>query len=509
MSSDWIESVYDSDRLSKELAHLQVGMEAAGCHDDAHRVADLAGRLQGAEMRVRVALCGLFSAGKSSLINALTGDAALATGAVPTTAVVEEVVWETPGGALVLMDTPGIDSTDDAHQAATDAAMHLADVVLLVVDYQHVESEENLELARLLTNRGKRLMVVVNQVDKHLDAELQFDTFADRVVRSLDDEGIVYDRVFYTSSRQSTHNQIDVLRSTLQNFADEGENFVRASVVASAQGLITEAVDGIFADREWSTDSAMLDVWGRTPLDVIEAQRWQSEVACKLADRAAEITQRQADLITEWETAEEGFERSVELAQIAPYSTTELGRIYIESLRKDFKVGWIGAQRKTDEERDRRILAFSQELQQNLRQNLVWPLQRELRAFANANGSGEPSWLEQIDHFTVDITLDDLREPVHQGAIESRQYPYQYVKDVVGRVKAGVRRELHAILAAWQNAALGELAEEATAPSDEWRNVQAQAETISNWISVRSEKSRRQTDWRRGLTVVEMGSGSI
>ncbi|MDQ7863141.1 dynamin family protein [Peribacillus frigoritolerans] len=45
--------------------------------------------------------------------------------------------------SCAIMDTPGIDSTDDAHRVSTESALHLADVVFYVMDYNHVQSEVN------------------------------------------------------------------------------------------------------------------------------------------------------------------------------------------------------------------------------------------------------------------------------------------------------------------------------------------------------------------------------
>lgn len=485
----------DRVQLASSLRRLEHVMSAAGLEQEARRVSDLEQRLDSGDVRFRVALCGLFSAGKSSLINTLTAQTRLATGAVPTTSVVEEVTWKTTAGVLVLMDTPGIDSTDEAHQAATDAAMHMADMVLLIVDYQHVESAENLEMARLLSERGKRLMVVVNQVDKHLDFELSFEAFAQRVVTSLDEEGIGYERIFYTASRECAHNEIEQLRSLLQTLANAGEVAVCSSILASAHSLIIEAIDGLYAERESNADAALLGAWGKTPLDIAEARQWQTDSKRKLGDATTAMTARMAEQLAGWDAAKEGFDRSVELAQIAPYGTTELGRMYVESLRKDFKVGWIGVERKTAQERDRRIAAFAKELQQNLRQNLVWPLQRELRTFVYDNDWNEKSWFGQIDQLTADISLADLRETIRVGAVESQQYPYQYVKAVVARVKAGVLRELHATLQEWKRAALQQVEVAAEQPSPELQKAKDEAQSVASWLEVRSEKSRLWDEW--------------
>ena len=52
---------------------------------------------------------------------------------------------------VMLVDTPGIDSTDDAHQLATESTLHLADVIFYMMDYNHVQSEVNLQFVKIET----------------------------------------------------------------------------------------------------------------------------------------------------------------------------------------------------------------------------------------------------------------------------------------------------------------------------------------------------------------------
>ncbi len=69
---------------------------------------------------------------------------------------------------------PGIDSTDDAHQLATESTLHLADVIFYMMDYNHVQSEVNLQFVKELKQRNKTVYLVVNQIDKHKENELSF-----------------------------------------------------------------------------------------------------------------------------------------------------------------------------------------------------------------------------------------------------------------------------------------------------------------------------------------------
>ena len=57
---------------------------------------------------------------------------------------------------------------------ATESALHLADVVFYVMDYNHVQSEINFAFAEQLKDWGKPLYLIVNQIDKHRERELTF-----------------------------------------------------------------------------------------------------------------------------------------------------------------------------------------------------------------------------------------------------------------------------------------------------------------------------------------------
>lgn len=204
--------------MAKPLLPLREAMEQTGDHTAVQAITDLISK---AEMKhLTIAFCGHFSAGKSSLINSLCGKRVLPSSPVPTSANVVSIrngkpralIYTTPnvsadngagtlevspeeleaycknGGAYssievwddipllkddaVLLDTPGVDSTDRGHSLATHSALHLADVVFYVMDYNHVQSETNLSFAKSLSDWGKPLFLIVNQIDKHREREL-------------------------------------------------------------------------------------------------------------------------------------------------------------------------------------------------------------------------------------------------------------------------------------------------------------------------------------------------
>jgi GTPase SAR1 family protein len=128
-------------------------------------------------------MVGPFGSGKSSIINALLGEEVQEVGPIPTT---DHIVILRQGPALQrsragdvetvfhpspmlqnlsLVDTPGLESIFRAHDEVTRRFLHRADVVLLVMLATQVLTAGNLEYLQELKTFGKRVIVVVNQID--------------------------------------------------------------------------------------------------------------------------------------------------------------------------------------------------------------------------------------------------------------------------------------------------------------------------------------------------------
>ncbi|MBI5959593.1 MAG: dynamin family protein [Chloroflexi bacterium] len=128
-------------------------------------------------------MVGPFGSGKSSIINALLGEQVLDVGPIPTTDHIVIVrrgadVQRTRAGEvetvfhparmlenLSLVDTPGLESVFRTHDDITRRFLHRADVVLLVMIATQVFTASNLGNLQELKAYGKRVVVVVNQID--------------------------------------------------------------------------------------------------------------------------------------------------------------------------------------------------------------------------------------------------------------------------------------------------------------------------------------------------------
>lgn len=120
--------------------------------------------------RLHIALFGRRNAGKSSLINALTGqDLAIVSPVAGTTA---DPVYKSmeilPIGPVVLVDTAGLDDTGELGQkrvAKSLAVLDKTDLVLLVVDPQQGYGAVEQQVVDTAVQKQVPLLVVVNKID--------------------------------------------------------------------------------------------------------------------------------------------------------------------------------------------------------------------------------------------------------------------------------------------------------------------------------------------------------
>jgi len=198
----------------ERLADLADEAGATDVADDARALAQRA-----AEGRFYVACIGQFKRGKSTLLNALVGEAILPTGVPPVTSVVTVLRhgperaarvrlrggdWEAidpaslgsyvserenPDNArgvaavevflpspllapgMCLVDTPGVGSTFEANTAATRAFVPQLDAALVVLGADPPISSEELALVRDVESRVQTLLFVVNKADRLAEAE--------------------------------------------------------------------------------------------------------------------------------------------------------------------------------------------------------------------------------------------------------------------------------------------------------------------------------------------------
>lgn len=270
-----------------------------------------------------LAFCGHFSAGKSSMINALCGKKVLPSGPIPTSANVVTIrsgepralihrsagepgepitvtidelaeyckegreysaieVWDDVpllGEDGVLMDTPGVDSTDDGHRLATHSALHMADIVFYVMDYNHVQSESNLMFAKSLSDWGKPLYLIVNQIDKHRDDELTLSSYLNDVKKAFVQWKITYKGLLCTSLKVQDHpyNQWETLKALIGELISHKEPLLRYSVSCSIRHAADQHVEAYTRSHQEEKERLLEEMGGEEAAAAMKARLQELE----------------------------------------------------------------------------------------------------------------------------------------------------------------------------------------------------------------------------------------
>ena len=461
--------------LYRRVEALAEAFAAAGDEKNARKSRQLLEKLYKKEFTV--AFCGHFSAGKSSMINALMGSKVLPSSPIPTSAnvvsiktgkksariyfkdrepmefgaeydvnelkqyavngeEVETIELYHPsnllGEAISIMDTPGIDSTDDAHKVSTESSLHLSDAVLYVMDYNHVQSEVNFRFTKSLKDRGVPVYLVINQIDKHVDFELSFAQYRESVIDAFRHWDIEPDGVYFTSLKDAGHSEnewLKLLAELGRLFADKEELLI-PSIMRAAHYLIDE--HGKFLEEQHS------DV--REPLEQVLAEADENALA-----RYEELTEQMASLRKPADTlaAEAKCELNnvLDNAPLMPFTTRELARLFLESRQTNFKVGFLfAAAKKTKGEKDKRLNEFYEELKENASTHIGWHVKELLRKLPDAHGYDDSEFQKRAMEFAVSFGPELIENAVKPGALTSGEYILTYSKDVADAIKQLYRR---------------------------------------------------------------------
>ncbi|WP_347177883.1 dynamin family protein [Sporosarcina thermotolerans] len=367
--------------------------------DRVKKAASLARKLVDEEFVIGFA--GHFSAGKSSMINALTGDDLLPSSPIPTSANIVKVkktdseyaiIHRTDGTvykyeghgfspaiksfskdgaeialveighpasklpeAITVMDTPGVDSTDDAHRLSTESALHLADLVFYTMDYNHVQSELNFKFTKELLRYNPNVYLIINQIDKHRESELPFEAFKKSVEDSFSLWGVEPKGIFYTSLRDKdlSYNDFEKVKKIVEGSMENWKEHFLENAELSLFKLKEEHINYLETEKEERKQAyAELiseDEWSQHGELLTEVKELKKRAALLTGDEFYAVFERERnDLLRN--------------ASVSPFETRELLKEYLESKSSRFKVGFLFGAKKTAEERENRKNALTANL---------------------------------------------------------------------------------------------------------------------------------------------------
>ena len=180
----------------------------------AERLRAIEERTQNPSAQLILPLIGEFSAGKTSLINALTDSKVLETASLPTTAILYQIIFGAPENKavalsaegeevelqldalkndelktyptvtlfdtstkvpkdIIFVDTPGLSSPDPRHREVLTSILPRVDAILLTVDANQAVTRSLVEFVKSMRLAEKPIYLILNKIDTKSPSELQ------------------------------------------------------------------------------------------------------------------------------------------------------------------------------------------------------------------------------------------------------------------------------------------------------------------------------------------------
>ncbi len=451
-----------------------------------------------------IGFAGHFSAGKSSMINALSGENLLASSPIPTSANIVKVHKSEEDFAIVymhnekpvkfeagydfktvkelskngdlvsqieighsastlplgvtVMDTPGVDSTDDAHRMSTESALHIADIVFYTMDYNHVQSELNFQFTKQLMKYNPNVYLIVNMIDKHKDNELSFEDFKATVHQSFAAWGVVPKGVFFTSLREPEHphNDFEVVKKIVMDSMNDWQEQLVQTATNTLRLLQSEHDNYLMEERQ---DRLTIDE------EILSADDWAHHQ--DILEQYNKLN-RQVELfsVEAWnETFEEQRKELLANAAIMPADVRDRLRLYLESVQEGFKVGGLfTAKKKTEEERNRRKEDAYSAYQNVVQAQITGHLKGLMKKALKDVGALNEERASVIDAYVFDLPFSLIEQQVQTGALLTGDA----VLNFANRVAEATKRYFIQETDSWKNAqatTLEAVATETAAPS--------------------------------------------
>lgn len=477
----------DMEIVSKLIEDAEAWLAEGGISYGLSQMKEL--RLQYSQQRWHIAFCGHFSAGKSSLINALCGRPLLPSGPIPTTANIiriqqsesgeerltlyqrdesenlkavssingnfdqmrefttEETVYdlvkvEAPlpewGDHVVFIDTPGADSTDERHHQATARALPLADLVLYVTDYNHVLSEVNMMALQQLQQMGKWFVFIVNQIDKHKEQEVPFQTFKSTVEEGLNDWNVRPEHIWYVSTKEPDHplSEWHALKSWLHQLTTHSPIHLAWSGLQSMRAIV----------HAHQIDEEQKIQLEKDALQEANQEISFEEFAAQMKKYKQQISEAEAMPDKKRDELRQEISKLLANANIIPATTRDLAHDFLQSQQPGYKKGWLFAKKKTMQEQERLLSIFHKAFQENVHTQAEWHVKELLRQALAACKYIDADAAEELEKLQFDITPEWLKEQIQPGAVFSNEYTMNYMKLVSESVKTMIRQKSFAFI---------------------------------------------------------------
>ncbi|WP_049318851.1 dynamin family protein [Mammaliicoccus sciuri] len=424
-----------------------------------------------------VSFVGHFSAGKSTLINNVIGQNILPSSPVPTTSNTAQLISSDKNSISVnlnnnqytvvdnqedvkrlntedrevesieieftsdkfnkgftFQDTPGVDSMSDNHRESAFQYLLTSNYVFYTVDYNHVQSDMNFNFIKSLNKLDIPVILVVNQVDKHDEDEISFDTYKNRVNKAVTDWKLNLEKIFYVSKYDTPNNekqsfnqyihQLDQQRTEHQVFIDRVTNYIKQEQLK----YINQHMETILSDID-STEETFDDDY-QAYKEKFNVQSEQSLIQDK-------------DQFTT--NLKEKRKEILDNAYLMPYEMRETIRQYLETTAKDYKVkGLFNKDKKKAMIQDEKLEQVKEALDIKIHDEItkVW-----IKSLENLNKYIQDADLfEKIINQQYTISKEELSGHVQEQTSITNDYVLIYSKGITEMINRKIRNETNQLI---------------------------------------------------------------
>lgn len=303
---------------------------------------------------------------------------------------------------FTLQDTPGVDSNVATHQSTTEQFMYTSNILFYTVDYNHVQSALNFQFIKRMNDVGIPVIFIINQIDKHNEDEITFETFKQRVNKSIEDWDIKLTDIFYVTKFDHPENELSRLSQYLvekDNYREPIENYVNRTVK-----FITEAQLG-YIQNELQYILEQLNI-NEDEFEQAYAKFQQNQAVSEEArllnnpdQLLSFLKQKRKDILDN--------------AYIMTHDMREDIRHYLESMSDDFKVGgFLNKKKKKQEEQEARLQNVVSKLQDKVNQQIRQPLREDMSFLTRFINNSEVNHDVLNQHYEIDSSLfSNLYQP--------------------------------------------------------------------------------------------------
>ena len=296
---------------------------------------------------------------------------------------------------FTLQDTPGVDSNVSAHQSTTEQFLYTSNMIVYIVDYNHVQSALNFQFMKRMNQVGIPIIFVINQIDKHNENEISFDTFKQKVEQSIQDWDIKVDQLFYVSKFDHPNNQLhlfseflveqDKLREPIEDFVTRIIEFIHRTQLSYIQEHMQNILDALNINESEFEESY---------------KQFQQNQAIS---EEAQLLNHSSQLLT---YLKEKRKNILDNAYIMTHDMREDIRYYLESMALDFKVGGLlNKKKKTEEERAKRLQIVVDRLQEKVNRHIRQPMREDLSFVTRFIHHSEVNQRILNQHYEIEPTL--------------------------------------------------------------------------------------------------------